>query len=148
MTEPDDRPGSDDPEDPSELLRLIGRTVPRSPHADAHRAGDEAAAHAAETVASDEHDEGPVRDEGDSAQLDGDAEHVEGRDARSGPVEGAGVPLGEVESLADGRGARSRPGEGDSVRLDVDAEPAGTRGARSGPVEGCLLYTSPSPRDS
>ncbi|OLM00486.1 Segregation and condensation protein B [Pseudonocardia sp. Ae406_Ps2] len=35
MTEPDDRPGSDDPEDPSELLRLIGRTVPRSPHASA-----------------------------------------------------------------------------------------------------------------
>ncbi|MEJ8282183.1 SMC-Scp complex subunit ScpB [Pseudonocardia spirodelae] len=33
MTEPDDRPGSADPEDPSELLRLIGRTVPRSPHA-------------------------------------------------------------------------------------------------------------------
>lgn len=44
MTEPDDRPGSDDPEDPSELMRLIGRTVPRSPHAstsDEPTAGDD-----------------------------------------------------------------------------------------------------------
>ncbi|GAA1398528.1 hypothetical protein GCM10009613_52830 [Pseudonocardia kongjuensis] len=37
MAEPDDRPGSDDPEDPSELMRLIGRTVPRSPHAGTER---------------------------------------------------------------------------------------------------------------
>ena len=54
MTEPVERPGSDDPEDPSELQRLIGRTVPRSPHAGARRSvGDSASPGSADDPADD-----------------------------------------------------------------------------------------------
>ena len=121
MTEPDDRPGSDDPEDPSELLRLIGRTVPRSPHADAHRTS------AAEAVASDEHDEGPGSDEGDSAQPDEDAEPAQSRHAPSGPVE-VGTPPRD-ESVGPAAGAAERSGNGAGRAVEQSEAGAGTEPA-------------------
>ena len=57
VAEPDDRPGSDDPEDPSELMRLIGRTVPRSPHAGTER-----------TTAGPDENRADVRDDDEPAR--------------------------------------------------------------------------------
>ncbi|MEU6701713.1 SMC-Scp complex subunit ScpB [Pseudonocardia sp. NPDC046786] len=57
MAEPDDRPGSADPEDPSELMRLIGRTVPRSPHAGTER-----------TAAGPDENRADVRDDDEPAR--------------------------------------------------------------------------------
>ncbi|WP_374111666.1 SMC-Scp complex subunit ScpB [Pseudonocardia sp. ICBG1142] len=82
MTEPDDRPGSDDPEDPSELLRLIGRTVPRSPHASASPQAED-----------DPEDRPALEPEAPPAATAPVTTGPSDRDARSGPAEGENVPL-------------------------------------------------------
>lgn len=126
MTEPDDRPGSDDPEDPSELLRLIGRTVPRSPHA---TASPQVAPGAEDRAALEA--EGPPAAVDDGATADaepGPADPAGTEPAVSGPAATELAATGAAESPAS---ERPEPATATPV-----AHRPGDRDARSGPAEG------------
>ncbi|MEV1294034.1 SMC-Scp complex subunit ScpB [Pseudonocardia sp. NPDC049635] len=125
MTDPDDRPGSDDPEDPSELMRLIGRTVPRSPHADRDRsaAGDGGAA------------DGGAADGGaaDGGAADGGAPRpVTGHRPRSGRHDDPTVVPGPHRPGPGGRGSAPVAGLGTPDQA-AGAEPDGERSAPEKP---------------
>ncbi|MEQ3549681.1 SMC-Scp complex subunit ScpB [Pseudonocardia nematodicida] len=128
VTEPDDRPGSDDPEDPSELLRLIGRTVPRSPHAGAFRAtvpverpADDTEPAAAVEPADDPE---PVEAAEPAAEAT-PAEYTGPVDTDVTPGGAAGGP-GQIdrERGPDG-GATAGPGEDDAAGIPRVDEPGG-----------------------
>ncbi|WP_443217919.1 SMC-Scp complex subunit ScpB [Pseudonocardia sp. TMWB2A] len=101
MTEPDDRPGSDDPEDPSELLRLIGRTVPRSPHATA-----------SPQVAPGAEDRAAPEPQGPPAAADEDATTADAELARTAE------PADDMDPSADSDGAAADGVVADGVVAD------------------------------
>ena len=148
VTEPDDRPGSDDPEDPSELMRLIGRTVPRSPHADTPQPPDEPAS--PEDQGADPADPGDREapsgpEDGENARPD---DEPDDRDAPSRPVGGENVHADSGSGGPGDRDARCGPGDGENAPVDSEPDGLGGREARIGPRDGVNVPVDSGPGGS
>ncbi|MFP5072818.1 SMC-Scp complex subunit ScpB [Pseudonocardia nantongensis] len=134
MTEPVERPGSDDPEDPSELQRLIGRTVPRSPHAGARRSvGDSASPGSADDPADDP-----------AVQPAGERSAAGSRADEARP-DGASVEGAPADDAADEASADGAPADGAPAH-DVPAEETSADEASSdaSPIDGVAAGTPPT----
>ncbi|MFP5021542.1 SMC-Scp complex subunit ScpB [Pseudonocardia phyllosphaerae] len=119
MTDPDDRPGSDDPEDPSELLRLIGRTVPRSPHADERRTAPPPVETPHEPPADEPPADEPVADE-----LPGTEPPQPGRSAPFGTTDDSSVLINSTETPAEDPNAPPAAPEESAPEESAPEEPA------------------------
>ncbi|WP_373324170.1 SMC-Scp complex subunit ScpB [Pseudonocardia alni] len=154
MTEPDDRPGSDDPEDPSELLRLIGRTVPRSPHATASpqvAAGAEDRAAPEPEATADGADEDATTADAELARTAEPADDVDpSADSDGAVADGVVADRAAADGVAVDRAGAHHTDAGAATgavepHTSEQPEPAtatpvaprpGDRDARSGPAEG------------
>lgn len=131
MTEPEDRPGSDDPEDPSELMRLIGRTVPGSPHAGPHRAAaDRPEPRAARSGPAEGEnvtpDPGPPAPEDRPGPASNGSDTGPGAEAATGLAAdtGADTDTGMRADAATGAGADTGTDAGPIADADAEADTA------------------------